>query len=167
MRGSSVPADAGAGPRPPSFRPERPLPRARGPAAPEAHVAGLAATVEHARADVRVDARVVYDPVSVRNGMLRLVDRTAALLVLGIEIGHFHMGHPPQIPLHKPIHFRTGIPQLGVSLAGLGIADACQQFCLEDVMVLQLNPGSYTVQVTGVGAATGTALVEIYDADQP
>lgn len=32
-------------------------------------------------------------------------------------------------------------------------------------MVVQLNPGAYTVQVTGVGGATGTVLVEIYDAD--
>jgi nucleotide-binding universal stress UspA family protein len=72
-----------AEPVPPSFRPDRPLQRARGPAAPEAHVAGLAAIVTRERADVRVDTRVVYDPVSVRDGMLRLVDRTAALLVLG------------------------------------------------------------------------------------
>jgi hypothetical protein len=31
--------------------------------------------------------------------------------------------------------------------------------------VLQLPPGSYTVQVSGVGSSAGTALVEIYDAD--
>lgn len=34
-------------------------------------------------------------------------------------------------------------------------------------LVVQLNPGSYTVQVTGAGGLGGTALVEIYDADQP
>jgi hypothetical protein len=32
-------------------------------------------------------------------------------------------------------------------------------------IVLQLSPGAYTVQVTGVGTSTGTVLVEIYDAD--
>ncbi|MDO8539533.1 MAG: Ig-like domain-containing protein [Opitutaceae bacterium] len=32
-------------------------------------------------------------------------------------------------------------------------------------LVVQLNPGAYTVQVTGIGGATGTVLVEIYDAD--
>ena len=31
--------------------------------------------------------------------------------------------------------------------------------------VLQLPPGSYTVQVSGVGSSAGTVLVEIYDAD--
>jgi hypothetical protein len=31
--------------------------------------------------------------------------------------------------------------------------------------VLQLSPGSYTVQVTGAGTSTGTVLVEVYDAD--
>jgi hypothetical protein len=32
-------------------------------------------------------------------------------------------------------------------------------------LVVQLNPGAYTVQVTGVGTPTGVVLVEIYDAD--
>lgn len=32
-------------------------------------------------------------------------------------------------------------------------------------LVLQLAPGSYTVQVSGAGTSTGTVLVEIYDAD--
>jgi len=31
--------------------------------------------------------------------------------------------------------------------------------------VLQLNPGAYTVQVRGAAGTSGTALVEIYDAD--
>jgi hypothetical protein len=31
------------------------------------------------------------------------------------------------------------------------------------VLVLTLEPGSYTVQVTGVGNTTGVALVEVYD----
>lgn len=32
-------------------------------------------------------------------------------------------------------------------------------------LVLPINPGSYTVQVTGVGGTTGTVLLEIYDTD--
>jgi hypothetical protein len=32
-------------------------------------------------------------------------------------------------------------------------------------VVLQLSPGSYTVQVSGAGTSSGTVLVEIYDAD--
>jgi hypothetical protein len=32
-------------------------------------------------------------------------------------------------------------------------------------LVLQLSPGSYTVQVSGAGTSTGTVLIEIYDAD--
>jgi len=32
-------------------------------------------------------------------------------------------------------------------------------------MVLQFTPGSYTVQVSGVGASAGIVLIEIYDAD--
>jgi hypothetical protein len=33
-------------------------------------------------------------------------------------------------------------------------------------LVLQLAPGSYTVQVTGAAGSTGTVLLEIYDADR-
>ena len=33
-------------------------------------------------------------------------------------------------------------------------------------LVLQLAPGSYTVQVSGAGSSTGTVLLEIYDADR-
>ncbi len=35
------------------------------------------------------------------------------------------------------------------------------------VIVAPLAPGSYTAQVTGAGAGTGIALVELYDADVP
>lgn len=70
-----------AEPVPPSFRESRPLHRARGPDDPEGYLAGLAAAV--AETGVGVDTRVVYDPISVREGLLRLVDRTAALLVIG------------------------------------------------------------------------------------
>lgn len=70
-----------AEPVPPSFRESRPMRRARGPQEPEAYLAQLVAnTVE---AGTEVDACVVYDPINVRAGVLRLVDRTAGLLVLG------------------------------------------------------------------------------------
>lgn len=70
-----------AEPVPPSFRESRPMRRARGPDDPEAYLAQLvAATVEPG---TEVDARVVYDPINVRAGVLRLVDRTAGLIVLG------------------------------------------------------------------------------------
>jgi hypothetical protein len=32
-------------------------------------------------------------------------------------------------------------------------------------MIVQLNPGAYTVQVTGVASSSGVVLIEIYDAD--
>jgi hypothetical protein len=32
-------------------------------------------------------------------------------------------------------------------------------------VVLQLSPGSYTVQISGANNSNGTVLVEIYDAD--
>ena len=32
-------------------------------------------------------------------------------------------------------------------------------------LVLQLSPGTYTVQISGAGNTAGTVLVEIYDAD--
>jgi len=73
-----------AEPVPGSFRPDRPTRRARGPADPEAYVARMAAAAAAAAGPgTRVDARVAYDPVSVRDGVVDLVDRTAALLVVG------------------------------------------------------------------------------------
>ncbi|MEO6246518.1 MAG: Ig-like domain-containing protein, partial [Opitutaceae bacterium] len=35
----------------------------------------------------------------------------------------------------------------------------------DSALVLNLTPGAYTVQIAGVGGTTGTALIEIYDAD--
>jgi nucleotide-binding universal stress UspA family protein len=70
-----------AEPVPPSFREGQPLHRAHGPADPEGYVADLAARA--ADASCTVDTRVAYDPTSVRDGLVRLVDRTAALLVVG------------------------------------------------------------------------------------
>ena len=77
-----------AEPVPGAFRQDRPARRARGPADPEAYVAQLAVHAAAHQAAARgglgvVDTHVVYDPVSVRDGVVRLVDRTAALLVLG------------------------------------------------------------------------------------
>lgn len=73
-----------AEPVPSPFRRDRPVRRARGPADPEAYAARLAVIAAGAApAGTHVDARVVYDPVSVRDGVVRLVDRTTALLVLG------------------------------------------------------------------------------------
>jgi hypothetical protein len=36
---------------------------------------------------------------------------------------------------------------------------------LESVVLVNLGPGNYTVQVSGVNGATGVALVELYDVD--
>ena len=68
-----------AEPVPGSFEPGRQLDRMRGPADPEAYVDGLAVD---AKAPA-VDSLVVYDPISVRGGLVRLLDRTAGLLVAG------------------------------------------------------------------------------------
>jgi nucleotide-binding universal stress UspA family protein len=55
--------------------------RARGLAEPQRYVESL---VSRARgAGVTVASRVVYDPVGVRDGLVPLLDRTAALVVLG------------------------------------------------------------------------------------
>jgi nucleotide-binding universal stress UspA family protein len=53
----------------------------RGPAEPERYVASLAARA--AGTSVAVTSSVAYDPVSVRAGLAPLLDRTAALVVLG------------------------------------------------------------------------------------
>jgi nucleotide-binding universal stress UspA family protein len=70
-----------AEPVPGSFREDRPLHRARGPDDPEGYAASLAADV--ARLGTLVDTQVVYDPISVRGGLVGFVDRMAALLVTG------------------------------------------------------------------------------------
>jgi nucleotide-binding universal stress UspA family protein len=71
-----------AEPVPGSFREGRPLHRARGPDDPEGYVAGLAADAAQVGA-CAVDSQVVYEPISVRAGLVRFVDRMAALLVIG------------------------------------------------------------------------------------
>ncbi|MGH9290735.1 MAG: universal stress protein [Acidimicrobiales bacterium] len=70
-----------AEPVPGSFHEGRMLHRARGPADPEGYVAGLAARAGDA--SFTIETRVAYDPISVHGGLVRLVDRTAALLVVG------------------------------------------------------------------------------------
>lgn len=55
--------------------------RARGPAEPERYLASLVARTEGSR--VAVASKVVYDPISVRDGLVPLLDRPAALIVLG------------------------------------------------------------------------------------
>ena len=70
-----------AEPAPAGYR-EGPAPRrARGPDEPETYVASLVARTEGS--GVVVAPRVVYDPVSVHNGLVPLLDRSAALVVLG------------------------------------------------------------------------------------
>lgn len=70
-----------AEPVPGSFHEGRPLHRACGPSDPEGYVAGLTARAAHA--GTVATTRVIYDPINVRDGLVRLVDRTAALLVMG------------------------------------------------------------------------------------
>ncbi|HEX6419687.1 MAG TPA: universal stress protein [Acidimicrobiales bacterium] len=70
-----------AEPAPPGFRDGQPPPRAHGPADPEGYVAALVARA--ADAGVPVGSQVAYDPVGVRDGLVPLLDRTAALVVLG------------------------------------------------------------------------------------
>jgi nucleotide-binding universal stress UspA family protein len=55
--------------------------RAWGPAKPERYVQSLAARAGNEGVAAR--GQVVYDPVSVRDGLVPLLDRTAALVVLG------------------------------------------------------------------------------------
>lgn len=55
--------------------------RAHGPADPEGHLAWLAERISSG--DVSVDTLAIYDGVGVRNGLVRVLDSNAALLVLG------------------------------------------------------------------------------------
>lgn len=70
-----------AEPAPAGYREETAPRRARGPAEPERYVASLVARTEGS--GVAVASRVVYDPISVRDGLVPLLDRVAALVVLG------------------------------------------------------------------------------------
>jgi nucleotide-binding universal stress UspA family protein len=55
--------------------------QARGPAEPEPYVESLVARAEGA--GVAVAARVIYDPISVSDGLVSVLGRTAALVVVG------------------------------------------------------------------------------------
>ena len=91
--------------------------RARGPADPEGYVESLAART--GRAGVTVASRVIYDPVSVRNGLVPLLDRTVALVVLGSG----RSGSVPRLVLGshaaRVVH-DAAVPALVVPLPGGG-----------------------------------------------
>ncbi len=70
-----------AEPTPPGYGGPSRFGRARGPAEPERHVESLAARADHS--GVTVATHVIYDPVSVRDGLVPFLDRSAALVVLG------------------------------------------------------------------------------------
>jgi nucleotide-binding universal stress UspA family protein len=70
-----------AEPAPPGYRDPGRVRRARGPARPERYVESLAARAEGR--GVAVTGSVVYDPVSVQDGLVSFLDRTASLVVLG------------------------------------------------------------------------------------
>jgi nucleotide-binding universal stress UspA family protein len=65
----------------PAWRRGGRLPEAVGPAKPDEYLDSLVARTE--TAGVAVVSQVVHDPVSVREGLVSLLDRTAALVVLG------------------------------------------------------------------------------------
>lgn len=70
-----------AEPAPPGYRGPRHVHRARGPAEPERYVDSLAARAEGT--GVTVSGRAIFDPVSVRDGLVPFLDRTTALVVVG------------------------------------------------------------------------------------
>jgi nucleotide-binding universal stress UspA family protein len=70
-----------AEPAPPGYADANRIRRARGPADPERHLQSLAARAE--TEGVAISCHVIYDPVSVRDGLVDFLDRTAALVVLG------------------------------------------------------------------------------------
>ncbi len=87
-------------------------PRAWGPAEPETYVESLVGRAEGA--GVTVASRVVYDPVGVRDGLVPLLDRTAALFVLGSGRGR---GVPRVLGSHaaRVVH-DAALPALAVPL---------------------------------------------------
>jgi nucleotide-binding universal stress UspA family protein len=87
-------------------------PRAWGPAEPETYVESLVGRAEGG--GVTVASRVVYDPVGVRDGLVPLLDRTAALFVLGSGRGR---GVPRVLGSHaaRVVH-DAAVPALAVPL---------------------------------------------------
>jgi nucleotide-binding universal stress UspA family protein len=84
---------------------------------PEGYVESL--TARTGRAGVTVASRVIYDPVSVRNGLVPLLDRTVALVVLGFG----RRGSVPRLVLGshaaRVVH-DAPVPALVVPLPGGG-----------------------------------------------
>lgn len=70
-----------AEPAPPGYLGGARMQRARGPAQPERCLESLMARSEGA--GVTVASQVIYDPISVRDGLIPFLNRTAALVVLG------------------------------------------------------------------------------------
>jgi hypothetical protein len=56
------------------------------------------------------------------------------------------------------VSVRTAEAVVGAFVLGAGSKDAA--------LVVSLEPGAYTIQVSGVGNTTGTAIVEVYDLDE-
>ncbi len=83
--GRRVDVVAIAEPTPPGFMEGTRVRRTRGPPDPERYVESLVA--RSGGAGVAVAPRVIYDPVSVRDGLVPFLDRTAALVVLGSRPG--------------------------------------------------------------------------------
>jgi nucleotide-binding universal stress UspA family protein len=75
-----------AEPAPPSYREGVAPRRAVGPDDPEGYLATVAERA--AGSGVTLEAQPVYDPVSVRDGLVSVLDRTAALAVVGTHHRH-------------------------------------------------------------------------------
>jgi nucleotide-binding universal stress UspA family protein len=70
-------------PAPAPYREGRHRPGGRGPANPEEHLSDLAQWATAMAPACDVATRVAHDPINVRDGLIRILDRTAALVVLG------------------------------------------------------------------------------------
>jgi len=55
----------------------------------------------------------------------------------------------------------TGVTSAGISVGAFAFTEGSKDAAL----VISLEPGAYTIQVSGVGATTGKAIVEVYDLD--
>jgi nucleotide-binding universal stress UspA family protein len=102
-----------AEPAPAGYREGAATQRARGPAEPEGYVESLVARSKGS--GVLVASRVVYDPISVRDGLVPLLDRVAALVVLG---SRHRLGVPRMVlgsHAARVVH-DAGVPALAVPL---------------------------------------------------
>lgn len=105
-----------AEPAPQPYRPGVTGQRAHGPDEPEKYLASLAA---RASTSVEVDTDVIYDPISVRDGLVPMLERRAALVVLGSR----HRQGVPRMVLGshaaRVVHDAT-VPALTVPLPEAG-----------------------------------------------